>query len=304
MPVCGPGVGHTVGLFTTWVWPRPVNAYSMNLPHMPSAEEGKRRLRLPTTFPPEATLPCWPYCAGSRIRQPSIQLQLFFTQIRMVGMVARARVNHWQLSGVNLAPPMSPATHILLVHEMLRARSAGKIFGCRAFQAYRIDLFWETRWTRKWPTHACSLKFTKHLLFSTSISNHFSLSVSTRYGCRSLLKDAICTGHSQALDAAFQPVSRRQLCRLSYRLLEIRVGHQAWMPRCWQVYAFRMPLGNSAFSWDLCYDISASHPGPQAIILAGKWNEVQRYSWHRLRPFRNFGHVEIFSFRFEWLFLI
>lgn len=47
-------------------------------------------------------------------------------------------------SGVNLAPPMSPATHILLVHEMLRARS--------------------------------------------------------------LLKDAICTGHSQALDAAFQPV--------------------------------------------------------------------------------------------------
>lgn len=154
---------------------------------MPSAEEGKRRLRLPTTFPPEATLPCWPYCAGSRIRQPSIQLQLFFTQIRMVGMVARARVNHWQLSGVNLAPPMSPATHILLVHEMLRARSvalgwmscsgllAGKIFGCRAFQAYRIDLFWETRWTRKWPTHACSLKFTKHLLFSTSISPSLSL---------------------------------------------------------------------------------------------------------------------------------
>jgi hypothetical protein len=105
----------------------------------------------------------------------------------MVGMVARARVNHWQLSGVNLAPPMSPATHILLVHEMLRARSvalgwmscsgllAGKIFGCRAFQAYRIDLFWETRWTRKWPTHACSLKFTKHLLFSTSISPSLSL---------------------------------------------------------------------------------------------------------------------------------
>jgi len=47
-------------------------------------------------------------------------------------------------SGLNLAPPLSPATHILLVHEMLRARS--------------------------------------------------------------LLKEAICTGHSQALHAAFQPV--------------------------------------------------------------------------------------------------
>lgn len=39
-------------------------------------------------------------------------------------------------SGVNLAPPMSPATHILLVHEMLRARSLLKDATCTGQQQH------------------------------------------------------------------------------------------------------------------------------------------------------------------------
>ena len=128
----------------------------------------------------------------------------------------RPRTSHLRCLGVSDPVEVRRFRSSIELHWSSSGRKGFSwIFDCRAFQRFtlcgnvamifRIYLFWETRFLGKAQMTHTIAGFPEicdaPLLFSISLPL-------SGCGCRSLLKDAICTGHSQALDAAFQPVSR------------------------------------------------------------------------------------------------